>query len=139
MIPKVYVASKVWHADKHKLAREMGYNIISRWVDLDNDHPIVFHDKKRLWEICDQDVHACDYVLMYCEEQTEEHRGALIEIGTAYGLGKPVYCVNKSKSLRGCETSDVAFTYHRLWNWLESTTLTQGIEEANKLFKKQGY
>ena len=38
----------------------------------------------------------------------EEQRGALVEVGMAYGLGKAVYAVGKSKSIAPNEISDVA-------------------------------
>ena len=91
--------------------RELGFNINARWIDLDENHPIVVYDKPKLWQICYEDVRDCDYVLLYCEDMNEEQRGALVEIGMAFAFNKPVYAVGTCKTIQPNKISDVAFTH----------------------------
>ena len=69
-------------------------------------------------------------MLLYCEDFNEEQRGALVEIGMAYGCGKPVYAIGKCASIAPNEISDVAFTHFKNWTWLETTDLVEGADQA---------
>lgn len=129
MEPRIYTAGKIWHAGKFQTLRSLGYRVNARWIDYDENHPIV-QDKRKLWQHCWEDVRDCDFVLLYCGDDEEEQRGALVEIGMAYGCNKPVYAANKCKSLRANAISDVAFTHHYLWQWLDSTNHIWAAVEA---------
>ena len=123
-MPKIYTAGKIWHADKFKFLRDnLGFNINARWVDYESDSDIVLNRKADLWQHCYEDVRDCDAVLLYAEEHNEEQRGALVEIGMAYGMGKPVYAVGACKSVKPNQISDVAFTHHHLWRWMDDDDL----------------
>lgn len=135
MQPKFYTAGKVWHAPRFKTIREMGFGVRARWIDLDQDSPIVTERKDLLWQMCFEDVRDSDFLLLYSEDESEEQRGALVELGMAYGMNKPVFAINRSKSLRANDISDVAFTHHHLFTWLTSKTLLQGTLEALSLYK----
>ena len=76
--------------------------------------------------MCYEDVRDSDFVLLYSEDESEEQRGALVEVGMAYGMGKPVYAVGKCRSIKPNNISDVAFTHHHLWTWLETDNLVKG-------------
>ncbi len=124
---KFYCASKVWHADKFKHLRDtVGLPVQARWIDLKQDDPIVTGNKQLLWQMCYEDVRDSDFVLLYSEDMAEEQRGALVEVGMAYGMGKPVYAVGKCGSICPNGISDVAFTHHHLWTWLDTENLTKG-------------
>ena len=97
MTYQVYTAGKIWHAPKFQALRSDGYGVNARWIDLDDDCDIVKNRKDLLWQICFEDVRDCDFVLLYCEDMSEEQRGALVEIGMAYGFDKPVYAVGTCK------------------------------------------
>ena len=91
---KVYTAGKIWHAPKFQYLRDvLGYDVNARWIDLEDSNWIVRKRKDILWQICYEDVRDCDFVLLYCEDMSEEQRGALVEIGMAYAF-KPVYAVS---------------------------------------------
>ena len=138
---KVYTAGKVWHQDKFKDLRDnKNYNVKARWIDLKDEDDIVQNHKDELWKLCYEDVRDCDFVLLYCEDQNEEQRGALVELGMAYGFGKPVYAVGTCKTIQPTKISDVAFTHYQDFHWLPTFDLEVGYKmainrELNKLRK----
>lgn len=140
---KFYVASKIWHAPKIQHLRDtVGLPVRSRWIDLGQDSDIVQNRKGDLWQQCYEDVRDSDFVLLYSEDMSEEQRGALVEIGMAYGMGKRVYAIGKCNSICPNGISDVAFTHHHLWTWLDTDNLVKGafyamgLEIARNLKKK---
>lgn len=129
---KFYPAGKVWHAPKFRELRDnYNMNVNARWIDLEDSSDIVQNRKGDLWQMCLEDVRSSDFVLLYSEAFEEEQRGALVEIGMAYGMGKPVYAVGRCKSVSPNAISDVAFTHHPLWKWLDTDNLVQGALMAH--------
>ena len=126
-----YTAGKIWHAPKFQALRdELMMPVKARWIDLDNDSDFVANQKGELWNLCYEDVRNSDFVLLYCEDFEEEQRGALVEIGMAYGFNKPVYAVGKCKTISPNEISDVAFTHFKNWTWLNTEKLHVGAMMA---------
>lgn len=131
---KFYTAGKIWHAPKFQHLRDtLGLPVQARWIDLDNDSDFVQNRKGDLWQLCLEDVTNSDFVLLYSEDFEEEQRGALVEIGMAYGAGIPVYAVGRCKSISPNGISDVAFTHHPLWTWLNTDDLLMGTMLAMNL------
>lgn len=129
-----YVAGKIWHAPKFQHLRDnLGLPIQARWIDLDNDSDFVQNRKGDLWQLCLEDVTQSDFLLLYCEAFEEEQRGALVEIGMAYGANKPVYAIGRCKSISPNAISDAAFTHHPLWTWLNTDELLVGAMLAMNL------
>ena len=129
-----YTAGKIWHAPKFQHLRDtLGLPVQARWIDLDNDSDFVQNRKGDLWQLCLEDVTQSDFLLLYSEDFEEEQRGALVEIGMAYGAGKPVYAVGRCKSIAPNAISDVAFTHHPLWTWLDTDDLLMGTMLAMNL------
>jgi nucleoside 2-deoxyribosyltransferase len=128
---RFYVASKIWHAPKIQHLRDtIGMPVQARWIDLKEDDEIVQHRKGDLWQLCLEDVTQSDFLLLYSENFEEEQRGALVELGMAYGAGKRVYAVGRCKSIAPNAISDVAFTHHALFNWLPTDNLVEGAHIA---------
>lgn len=126
-----YCAGKIWHAPKFQMLRDVvGLPVRSRWIDLEQDSDIVQNRKGELWQQCYEDVRDSDFVLLYAEDQTEEQRGALVEVGMAYGMDKRVYAIGSCKSTKPNAISDVAFTHHYLWTWLDTDNLVKGAYYA---------
>jgi nucleoside 2-deoxyribosyltransferase len=124
-LPKIYTAGKIWHADKFRMLRdELHFNINARWIDYKDDSDLVMNRKDELWQHCYEDVRDCDAVLLYSKHPREEQRGALVELGMAYGMNKPVFAVGKCRSIKPDPVSDVAFTHHHLWRWMEDDLVT---------------
>lgn len=117
---KFYTAGKVWHADKFRHLRDtVGLPVQARWIDQAQDSDIVQNRKNDLWQMCYEDVRDSDFVLLYSENESEELRGALVEVGMAFGMGKPVYAIGRCKTIMPTAISDVAFTHHHLWHWID--------------------
>lgn len=138
-----YVAGKVWLAPKFQMLRDtVGLPVKARWIDLKQDSDLVLNRKDQLWQQCYEDVRDSDFVLLYSEDQNEEQRGALVEVGMAYGMGKRVYAIGSCESTKPNAISDVAFTHHHLWTWLDTDNLVKGafyamgIEIAHNTKKK---
>jgi len=122
-----YTAGKTWHAPKFQFLRD-GFMmpVKARWIDADPESDLVKNHKGDLWQMCLEDVRDSNFVLLFCGDSDEEQRGALVEIGMAYSLGKRVYAVGNCKTITATDTSDVAFTHHPLWTWLPHTDLYKG-------------
>ena len=122
-----YTAGKVWHNKKFQHLRDtLRMPVRARWIDLDNESDLVLNHKDQLWQLCYEDVRDSDFVLLYCEDQSEEQRGALVEIGMAFGMNKPVYAIGSCKTIQPNAISDVAFTHFRNFHWLPTTDLHWG-------------
>jgi len=124
---RIYSAGKIWHSpDFRDLRDNMGYNITANWIDMgaqaDGD--------ERIWPHCLRDAANCDLLILYCGDENEEQRGAIVEAGHAMAAGKPVYAIGKCKTLMANEISDVAFTKDASWHWTRATTLKAGYREA---------
>ena len=131
---KVYTAGKIWHAPKFQYLRDvLGYDVNARWIDLEDSNWIVRKRKDILWQICYEDVRDCDFVLLYCEDANEEQRGALVELGMAYGFGKSVYAVGSCKTIQPNKISDVAFTHYPKFHWLPTSDLVEGAKMALRI------
>lgn len=136
-LPKIYTAGKIWHANTFRMLRDdLSFNINARWIDYASDSDIVQNKKDKLWQHCYEDVRDCDAVLLYAKEQEEEQRGALVEIGMAFGMGKPVFAVGKCVSIMPNAISDVAFTHHKLWRWMADKDI---VTAAYKITLITGY
>ena len=128
---KFYCAGKIWHAPKFQMLRDtLGLPVQARWIDLQQDSDIVTNRKGDLWQMCYEDVRDSDFLLLYSENQSEEQRGALVELGMAYGMGKRVYAIGICNSIKPNAISDVAFTHHHLWKWLDTDNLVKGAYYA---------
>lgn len=139
-----YCAGKIWHAPKFQMLRDtVGLPVQARWIDLSQDSDIVQNRKGDLWQQCYEDVRDSSFVLLYSEDQSEEQRGALVEVGMAYGMGKRVYAIGSCNSTKPNAISDVAFTHHHLWTWLDTDNLVKGafyamgLEMARQMKNKQ--
>lgn len=91
--PKIYIASKAVHRPRWRALRdECNYRIISTWIDTDDRYSIDPEglDYSALWQSCIQDVKDCDVLILYAEPG-EHLKGALVEIGVAFGLNKEIH------------------------------------------------
>jgi|TARA_B100002019_G_scaffold286780_1_gene297762 nucleoside 2-deoxyribosyltransferase len=132
-----YTAGKVWHNEKFQALRSKGFPVKARWIDLDNESDFVLNQKDELWKQCFEDVRDSDFVLLYCEDDSEEQRGALVEIGMAFGFDKPVYAVGACKTIKPNKISDVAFTHYERFHWLPTNDLTKGAMMAMEIERKK--
>lgn len=95
MTLKVYVASKLRHADLFKsiaVRWKPEIDIISSWISLVETIPDTSAFAQRFWQIDVNEVKESDAVLLYAEEK-DHLRGALVEVGVALGQNIPVVVV----------------------------------------------
>ncbi len=91
---KVYIASKLHHAEKFQSLREAWkvdhIDLHARWHDqaeLEHaDHKLTAEDFHIFWLVDEEDVKQSDALILYGERQ-DKLRGALVEAGIAIGAG----------------------------------------------------
>ncbi len=136
--PKIYSASKIWHAEKWLEMRDKeNFNIISNWINIPcgtKDNPtgakkLTNTEKRVLWSECATEVVEADLLIAYAEEG-DEQRGVLVEIGGALSSGTPVYLIGNCATFVACDHSDVAFAHHPFFHRVISPDYTLGYYEA---------
>ncbi len=88
----IYVASKASHRPMWREMRKR-YPIEARWIDVDDSYigrELTDDEYRGLWVTCIEDVSTSGAVVAWYEAG-EVWKGALIEIGVALALGKPVF------------------------------------------------
>lgn len=107
----IYFASKTGHAPKWRALRDAGVSICSSWIyeaeEGQTDSYAELSDRSM------REIAGAAAVLLYCEPG-ELLKGALIEVGGALMIGKPVLCVGD------CECLSRVFRKHRLWREFQS-------------------
>jgi hypothetical protein len=97
---KIYVASRVLHADLWKSLREPGAHIIATWIDEAGEGETA--DFVELWQRIRGEIASCDVLVFYAAGvQDFPFKGALVEVGMALALGKPVYAALEDVMLDG--------------------------------------
>lgn len=103
---KIYVASKVKHADKWRELRQRGADIVSTWIDEAGEGES--SDYADLALRCIHEATSAGCLILYCEAG-EVLKGALIEVGVALATGRRVFCVGD------CDSISRVFRRHPLW------------------------
>ncbi len=142
--PKIYSASKIWHATKWQAMRDIhGYNINATWIDIPCGTPekptgakqLTDAEKCVLWTNCSNETRDCDMLICYAEKD-DEQRGALVEIGGALANGHPVYLIGNCPSFMVAGHSDVAFTKHPLFHKIWTSHSPDGVYDHVYGYKK---
>lgn len=118
----IYTASKTRHAPKWRRLQTLGVPVIASW--LDEECP---EDKSKdvipgLWVKMVEEAAGCGAVLAYFEPG-EIIKGALVEVGAALAMGKPVFVC-------GCKPD---YPYVKEWgSWLRHplVTLCKDLNDA---------
>jgi len=84
----IYVASRVKHAAMWRILREK-YAIISTWIDEAGEGET--DDLSELWGRITAEVANCDALVLHVAPGDCPLKGALVEVGMAIALGKPVF------------------------------------------------
>ena len=93
MTPRIYVASKMKHAEMwRRLYETPRIHIVSRWPFLEPFISPGAENAKFFWQDDIADLRACHACLVYAEPG-EHLRGALVEAGAALAMGKLVVVV----------------------------------------------
>lgn len=94
MRPLVYVASRASipeRAGMWRLLRAEGAQIIASWIDEDGEGETKCFAE--LWSRIEAEVSRCDRLVLFAEPEDFPLKGALVEVGMALALGKPVIVV----------------------------------------------
>lgn len=97
--PRVYAASRASIPQRPALWRALraqGACIVSSWIDASEDEPDT--DLSTLWARIEVEIRSCDRLVLYARPEDFPLKGALVEVGMALGMGKPVVVV-----LEDCE------------------------------------
>ncbi len=129
MRPSIYTASKIWHAPKWRLLREIGVNVQAAWIDVTKTE-LTDMEKMALWLRCVDDAARADFLLLYAEP-TDILKGALVEAGSALASGTIVLQVGECPSLTAGDGSDVSFTQHP--HWWRCLSIADALKEAGNL------
>lgn len=84
----IYIASKVYHAEKWRLLRAAGLPIASTWIDEAGAGESA--DLDDLWQRCIREASTAQVLIVY-REPGDTLKGAWIEVGAALASGVPVY------------------------------------------------
>jgi len=114
--PKIYLASKLHHADvaKKLILDFPNITFTNRWQFFEGEVPDTREHAKNFWENDFDDVDAADCVIVYGQKD-DILKGALVEAGYGIAKGKLIICVGESSSfstwqhstrvfLTGCKT-----------------------------------
>lgn len=85
---KTYVASRTRHAQMWREMRAAGSRVISTWIDEAGQGET--GDLSELWTRVVDEVSRCDRLVLFAQPGDFPLKGALVEVGVALGLGKPV-------------------------------------------------
>ena len=92
--PGLYVASRASVPQGGAMWRRLraqGWPILSSWIDEDGEGQTV--DFSDLWMRAEREIAAAVGLVMYVEPDDFPLKGALIEVGMALGMGRPIYVV----------------------------------------------
>lgn len=93
MTPRLYIASKMHHAEQwRELYKRADIHLVSRWPFLEPFIDPEAANAQFFWQDDMADVRACNVLIVYALEG-EHLRGALVEAGAAIALGKLVIVV----------------------------------------------
>lgn len=93
-LPSVYVASRASvpaRPTMWKLLRDEGAIIVSSWIDEAGEGETI--DFSELWQRIEGEIRAADRLVLYVEPEDFPLKGALVEVGMALSLGKPIWVV----------------------------------------------
>jgi len=147
--PVIYSAGKTWAAADFRMLRTLGFNINSRWIDLqecltspdDKFSPEIHADIEGLREVwdngCKIDCVMADLGIVFATEADKNmHSGALVEIGHITcsdlytGIRKPVYIIGDCDSFRPVANSDRAWKAQALVFHYPDLSLIRGFQTA---------
>jgi len=77
--------------------RDQGARIVSSWIDEDGAGQTA--DFSDLWSRIEAEIRSADRLVLYAEADDFPLKGALVEVGMAIAMGKPVYLVLRNVEL----------------------------------------
>jgi hypothetical protein len=90
----IYVASRASVPERPAMwirYRSQGWNICSTWIDEAGNGDT--DDLGELWQRIENEIRQAAALILYAEDGDFPLKGALVEVGMAIGMGKPVFVV----------------------------------------------
>lgn len=122
--PKLYTASRASIPERSLMWRNLrrqGWDIISTWIDEAGEGET--ENFTELWYRIGNEIKSCDGLIFYAEKADFPLKGALVEVGMALGMGKPVGIVLVGVQLEGRTQKPLgSFLFHpscKLFNSLK--------------------
>lgn len=120
MKPKIYTASRASIPERSAMWRMFrdvyGCDIVSTWIDEAGEGET--DDFSELWNRISAEIASCDKLVLYAEPEDFPLKGALIEVGIALGMGKPVVCCFPKVVLDGLTSRPVG-------SWIEHPAVSR--------------
>ena len=123
----IYIASRASLWARPALWRRFrrdGVRIISSWIDEDGEGETEYFTE--LWDRIKREITAADRLVLYAETDDFPLKGALIEVGIALGLNKPV-----TVCLPGVEVQGL--THRPVGSWIEHRLVTRNDDIKDAL------
>lgn len=128
--PAIYMASRAsvparpqhWEA-----LREGGLNVISTWHRPENLQPGI--DMRTLWDHIEQEVSACDVLILYVDPNDLPLKGAYVEAGMALAWKKRVIVVYKGR-LGQSQDGDILRQHLGSWLTHRNVMVCESIQTA---------
>ena len=108
----IYVASRASipaRSEMWRRLRDAGHKITSTWIDEAGEGETA--DFRELWTRIIEEIRAADKLVLYAEQNDFPLKGALVEVGIALGMGKPVVVCLPGVDLEGR-------TYRPVGSWI---------------------
>lgn len=93
-VPLLHNRNKVLTKDIFKIIKNMGCEIVSDWILLDDPNPNL--DAKGIYERDSKAISSCDVLIA---EVSEPSIGVGMEIMLAYSYGKKIICIHKNTKI----------------------------------------
>ena len=128
---RVYPASRFFRAPMWiECGQKYRIFMCARWLKgWQKDIPETSFNSRKFWMDNLEDIATCDYLVAYAEKD-DVLGGALIEIGAALSMNKPVYLVGENEAFRSWihhPNIMIKKTLHNVFNELENRySITHG-------------
>lgn len=122
----VYAASRASIAARGSMWRQLraaGAPIISSWIDEDSEGATDCFAE--LWTRIEAEIRSCSRLVLYVEPEDFPLKGALVEVGMALALGKPVVVVSPGVELEPSSMRPIGS-----WAAHPLVSFNQNIKEA---------
>lgn len=122
--PAYYIASRASIPERSAMWRDFrrqGVRITSSWIDEAGDGDTECF--KELWDRIQTEIIVADHLVLYAEPQDFPLKGALIEVGMALSIGKPV-----TVCLPGVEVQ--GRTHRPVGSWIEHRLVQRNDDVA---------
>jgi hypothetical protein len=130
-IASVYVASRVKRAPMWREIRDAkAIGIVSSWIDEAGEGETA--DLGELWQRIFGEVSAASALILYAETEDFPLKGALVEVGMALALGKPIFAVLPGVVLEPRSMRPVGSWLHHP-NVRRAASLTEAFAELRAL------